>query len=267
MRKLMRLITTATHFRYGSNRQSPLNAARRHWITFIQYNSVKKMLNLLMILIQFVLKRPVVRGYPFILKLEPTSRCNLRCVGCIAHGTDFPIEEGDMSLPLFKKICDEMGDYLYKISLYITGEPLLNKQIYDMIAYATQKRIGTVISTNFHAFNEEKAERMIEAGLSHIIVCLDGMSQEVYGRYRNGGSVARVTKNLDILARKKKEKGSKLPFLEIQTVHTEHNEKELPQIREAAKRRWNAALPSVKTFGAISLRKKTGRASGSGLPP
>ena len=194
------------------------------------------MINLIMILKQFVLKRPVVRGYPFILKVEPTSRCNLRCAGCIAHGSDFPIEEGDMPLALFKRICDEMSDYVYKISLYITGEPLLNAQIYDMIAYATSKRIGTVISTNFHAFNEEKAEKMLEAGLSHLIVCLDGVTQETYGKYRIGGNVERVLKNLDILTRKKKERGCKLPFLEIQAIRHHENEEELPKIREVAKR-------------------------------
>lgn len=141
-----------------------------------------------------------------------------------------------MPLELFQKLCDEMGDYLYKISLYITGEPLLNNKIYDMIAYATKRRIGTVISTNFHAFNEEKAERMIAAGLSHIIVCLDGVSQEVYQKYRVGGKVDRVLKNLDILTRKKKEMGSRLPFIEIQAIRFEHNERELPQIQDIVKK-------------------------------
>jgi MoaA/NifB/PqqE/SkfB family radical SAM enzyme len=194
------------------------------------------MINLSMVLIQFLFRRPIVKGYPFILKVEPTSRCNLKCPGCIAHGTDFPIEEADMSFELFKKLCDETSDYLYKISLYITGEPLLNNQIYDMIAYATKKRIGTVISTNFHAFNEDRAERMISAGLSHIIVCLDGMSQEVYEKYRVGGKVNRVLKNLDILTRKKMEMESRLPFIEIQAIRNEYNEQELPQIQDLTRR-------------------------------
>ena len=235
MGKWVRSLPAVSRMPYGRNRQSPLTAARRHWITFLQYNTAKKMLNLSKVLLQFALKRPVVRGYPFILKVEPTSRCNLRCPGCIAHGTDFPIEEGDMSLALFRKICDELGDYLYKISLYITGEPLLSGQIYDMIAYATKKRIGTVISTNFHVFNEDKAERMIDSGLSHIVVCLDGVTQEVYGQYRVGGNVERVLRNLDILARKKRAKGTKFPFLEIQAIRTGLNESELPRIEEVAR--------------------------------
>lgn len=236
MLRVMRFLPAVSHLKYGLNRQSPINAARRHWITFLRLNSRKKMVNLIMILTQFVLRRPIVKGYPFILKVEPTSRCNLKCPGCIAHGTDFPIEEGDMSFDLFKKLCDEMGDYLYKISLYITGEPLLNNQIYDMIAYATKKRIGTVISTNFHAFNEDKAERMISSGLSHIIVCLDGVSQEVYEKYRVGGKVNRVLNNLDILTRKKKEMGSRLPYVEIQAIRNEYNEQELPQIQDLTRR-------------------------------
>lgn len=236
MLKAIRLLPAFTNLRYGLNRQSPLNAVRRHWITLLRYNSWKKMANLFMILAHFALRRPIVKGYPIILKVEPTSRCNLRCPGCIAHGTDFPIKEGDMSLELFQKLCDEIGNYLYKISLYITGEPLLNNRIYDMIAYATKKRIGTVISTNFHAFNEEKAEKMISVGLSHIIVCLDGVSQEVYEKYRVGGKLNLVLKNLDILARKKMEMRSRLPFVEIQAIRNEYNEEELPQIEEVARK-------------------------------
>lgn len=229
---VLRSLSKISQFKYGSKRQSPLNAALRHCVTFLQYNSLKKMVNLTMVLTQFYLKRPIVRGYPFILKVEPTTRCNLRCPGCIAHGTDFPIEDGDMPLELFKKLCDEMGEYLYKISLYITGEPLLNKQIYDMIEYATKKRIGTVISTNFHVFNEEKAEKMISAGLSHIIICIDGVSQKIYEKYRIGGKLDKVLKNIEILIRKKREMGSKQPFIEIQAVRNEYNGEELPLIRE-----------------------------------
>ena len=236
MLKARRLLPKIFHLRYGLNRQSPLSAAHRHWVTFLRYNSWRKMVNLILILTQFVLKRPVVKGYPFILKVEPTSRCNLKCPGCIAHGTDFPIEDGDMSLKLFQELCDELGDYLYKISLYITGEPLLNNQIYDMIGYATKKRIGKVISTNFHAFNEGKAEKMISSGLSHIIVCLDGVSQEVYGKYRLGGKVELVLKNLDILVEKKMKMRSRLPFIEIQAIRNGYNEKELPLIGELARK-------------------------------
>lgn len=236
MLKAMRLLPGVSDFKYGFNRQSPFTAIQRHWITFFDYNSWKKMANLTMVLTQFFLRRPIIKGYPFILKVEPTSRCNLKCPGCVAHGTDFPIEEGDMSLELFQELCDEMGGYLYKISLYITGEPLLNHQIYEMIAYATKKRIGTVISTNFHAFDEEKAERMISAGLSHIIVCLDGVSQEVYEKYRVGGKVRRVTRNLDILTKKKREMKSRLPFIEVQAVRNGYNEEELPLIQEVVRR-------------------------------
>ena len=227
-------ISAASDLHYGLNRQSPMNAVRRHWVTLFRYNSLKKMTNLLLVATQYFFKKTPVRGYPVMLKVEPTSRCNLRCPGCTAHGTDFPIEEGDMELSLFQKICDEFGDYLYKISLYITGEPLLNKQLIEMITYASSKNIGTVISTNFHAFNEDKAEQIIDAGLSHIIVCLDGVTQEVYGSYRVGGHVEQVKKNLEILTRKKKEKGSSLPFIEVQTVRNEFNQQEIPQIRALA---------------------------------
>jgi MoaA/NifB/PqqE/SkfB family radical SAM enzyme len=39
----------------------------------------------------------------------------------------------------YKKIIDEMGDYLLNVTLWNFGEPFLHKQISDMIDYAKKK--------------------------------------------------------------------------------------------------------------------------------
>jgi len=220
---------------YGTNRQSPLARIKRHWYTAARHATPRKVWNLALISAQYWMRRPVVKGWPVILKVEPTSRCNLACKGCAAHGMDFPLVIGDMKLETFQKLVDEVGPYLFKMSLYITGEPLINRNVYKMIRYATDHNIGTVISTNFHPFNEARAAEMIDSGLSHIVVCLDGSSQETYASYRVNGDVNLVLKNLEILKRAKEQAGTKLPFLEIQTVRLPQNQHEMPEIERIAR--------------------------------
>jgi len=220
---------------YGLNRQSMFDKVRRHWHTFLTYNTPKKMVNLIIVFLEGLFRRKVLIGKPPIIKVEPTVRCNLRCRGCI-HSMDFPLSNRDMPMDMFKKICDEMGDYLYKISLYIIGEPLLNRDIYDMIGYAANKRIGTVISSNFHAMDEKRAERLIKSGLSHLIIALDSLDQQIYEQIRIGGKVDRVLNNLEIFMKKREELKSRTPYVELQTIRNDLTRPEIPKIADLVKR-------------------------------
>lgn len=123
-------------------------------------------------------------------------------------------------------------DYILKSSLYMFGEPLLNKNIYTMIKAMTDRGIPTSISTNFHAFNENLADDMIDSGLTWMLACIDGATQESYEKYRVGGDLERVKRNLRILTDKKKAAGAKFPIVEVQSVIFDHNLGEQDQIRD-----------------------------------
>ena len=113
-------------------------------------------------------------------------------------------EKGMMSLDLFKRTIDEMGRYLVRLHLYNWGEPLLNKDVYEMIGYAHKHHIVTCVSTNFTVFSEAAAEKMIASGLDEIILSVDGASQETYEKYRIGGDFNKVVENIS-MPREKKE--------------------------------------------------------------
>lgn len=55
-----------------------------------------------------------------------------------------------MALDDFLHIIGAIERYAVRVSLYDEGEPLMNKDLYRMIAYATKKNISTLISTNFN---------------------------------------------------------------------------------------------------------------------
>ncbi len=175
-----------------------------------------------------------VRGGPSHLTVDVTNICNLRCPLC-PTGVNAPgREKGMMPLATFKKIIDQTRKYLISIDLFNWGEPLLNKDVYSMIAYAHAYDIVTSVSTNFQYFSEASAEKLLSSGLDILILSIDGASQESYGKYRVGGDFRKVTENISILARKKKERGVNHPYVCWQFLVMKHNEHEIEMARAMA---------------------------------
>ena len=211
-----------------------MSVARRHLFSFWRHNTLKKFLNLLRAEIMMHLRQVRIPSLPYMVKIEPTRLCNLKCPGCpsaLGHVNDVNL---NMPFSLYKKIVDELGDYLYKISLYGWGEPLLNKEIYDMISYANARNIAVVISSNLLALTEANAEKLIASGLEHLIVSIDGLSQETYEKYRVGGKVEKALENLQVLLKMRHEQHRKLPLVEWQFLLMRDNEHELVEARRLA---------------------------------
>jgi MoaA/NifB/PqqE/SkfB family radical SAM enzyme len=209
-----------------------MDMAKRHLFSFLRHNTLKKMANLVRAEWEIRKGRTVLKSKPYMIKIDPISFCNLSCPGCPSAFNARTGDNGKMDFELYRKIIDELKDYLYKVSLYAWGEPLLNKEIYKMIDYATQNNIGVVISSNMNVFSEQHAEEMINSGLEHLIVAIDGATQESYARYRIGGSLDKVIDNLRILNETKRRYNSKFPIVEMQFLLTRENHSEIPAIKE-----------------------------------
>ncbi len=183
-----------------------------------------------------LLRRPVVWGYPPILMIEPTNICNLKCPMCPAVVGKRVLKKGQLKLENFKKVLDEIGEYVIQLQLWNQGEPFLNKYFLEMIRYAKSKGVMTITSTNGHFIeSDEKAEEIIRSGLDQLILSMDGTNQETYEKYRIGGDYQRVIDNLGRLARAKQRLKSKRPLIELQFIVFKHNQDEIDAIIELAK--------------------------------
>ena len=131
----------------------------------------------------------------------------------------------------FKKIVDEMAPFLYEIDLNNWGEPFLNQEIIRMVEYAHKKRLKTSVNTNLNVpLSEKDAVDLINAGLDVLYISMDGISQKTYEKYRIGGNLAAVQKNIRLVAEKKKALGNKNPKIVWQFLVNKFNEHELPQL-------------------------------------
>ena len=120
-------------------------------------------------------KRPVVVW-------NITRRCNLKCVHCYAHAKDIPFDN-ELTTDQGKELIDDLAAFGSPVMLFSGGEPLVRKDLPQLAAYAVEKGMRAVISTNGTLITPKMARTLKEIGLSYVGISLDGM-KEINDRFR-----------------------------------------------------------------------------------
>lgn len=152
-----------------------------------------------------------VKSYPYYVGIDPASVCNLRCPTC-ATGVEYESARvGNkityrtrtrLSTELFDSLLEEMGDYLFLIMFYNWGEPLLNKNLPEMVRKASDRNIETDVHTNLSLrVSDQFLEDLLMAGLGQLGASLDGFTQNTYELYRRGGNLSLAMDNLERVVR------------------------------------------------------------------
>ena len=175
--------------------------------------------------------------YPSKISIESGNLCNLRCPLCPTGQQDKSAKKGFISFDVFKKVVDEIGQYLTVIRLYNWGEPMLNKDFLRMVHYAKERGINIKISTNLSMrMEDDQIEALVKAGLEKIYISCNGASSETYLKYHVGGDFDLVMDNMKRLVQKKRE----IPGCHTKLVwlfHVfKHNEHEIAAAKELAKK-------------------------------
>lgn len=195
-----------------------------------------------------------VRHLPTFVSVEPAAICQLRCPECPVGQANHQSTNQQsihnqsplLSLPLFEHILTEVAPTAHTMQFYFQGEPLLNRDLPVMIRRAHEAGLYTIVSTNAQALTKELAERLVEAGLSRIIVSIDGFSQESYEAYRQGGSLERALDGLRALSESKQALGARHLTIVLQVLRLRTNEHE-----------WAWIAQHYRKLGADRLEFKT----------
>jgi len=175
--------------------------------------------------------RQIVWGYPLILMVEPTNICNLKCPMCPSGNGTMKRPLGKLDFEHYKRLIDDIGDYILQVQLWNQGEPFINKNFLQFVTYASRKGIMTQTSTNGHYIrSDEDAEKLIRSGLDQLIFSMDGTNKESYQSYRVGGNFDLVLQTLGRITRVKERLRSKIPLVELQFIIFKHNQHEIDEI-------------------------------------
>ena len=188
-------------------------------------------------LVQFqerFLRNGYVVGYPFHLVLETGNRCNLRCPLCPTPYRESRVPTGRLSLENARRILDQFP-YVNHVNLSLWGEPLLNKDIFDIIRCTRSRDIEVLVQSNLNILSEETAERLVDSNLDILQISLDGASQESYEKYRVGGDFASVIRHINLIKDAQQRKGSHKPHIIWKMVVNRFNEHEIPIARNWAR--------------------------------
>ena len=127
-----------------------------------------------------------------------------------------------MSFETFKKIIDEGAKYglcAIKLNSGGRGEPMMNKLLPEMVAYAKTKGMMDVyFNTNATLLTSNTGIKLIQAGLDRFSISFEGTNAEVYEKYRVGASFERVLKNIKEFITLRDETNAEKPLVRIQTV-------------------------------------------------
>ncbi|HWR25894.1 MAG TPA: 12,18-didecarboxysiroheme deacetylase, partial [Methanosarcina sp.] len=105
-----------------------------------------------------------------------TRRCNLKCVHCYAQAKDIEFEN-ELSTDEGKALIDDLAKFGSPVILFSGGEPTLRKDLPELAAYAREKGMRAVISTNGTLINKDLAKKLKDVGLSYVGVSLDGIRE------------------------------------------------------------------------------------------
>jgi 12,18-didecarboxysiroheme deacetylase len=112
-------------------------------------------------------KRPVVVW-------NVTRACNLKCVHCYAHATGDATSD-ELSTDEGRRMIDDLAGFGVPVLLFSGGEPLVRKDLPELAAYAVEKGMRAVISTNGTLIGRETARTLKQIGLSYVGISLDGL--------------------------------------------------------------------------------------------
>ena len=206
---------------------------RRYLVNSLRHLTFKKIFNIAKIEFALATKKYCFKDfYPYLLFIDISNMCNLRCPLCKMGQRRMIQRKNVMNIENYMRIINPIKDYLLQIFLYNWGEPFLNKDIYQMIQFNTKQNIGTVVSSNLNIPIDGR--RLIKTGLEHLVISGDGVTQDIYEKYRQGGNIETVFNNVRDIVKAKREAHSHNPYIEWQCLVTKHNEVYLDEIKKAA---------------------------------
>ena len=178
--------------------------------------------------------REELRYGPVTVSIVATGRCTLSCDMCPTHSgrvpdsyihAQQPVE--DMSFERFREIIDRFSDAV-TVHIIGSGEPLLNKDFFRMVDYASGKKMtvktfsnGTMIRANI--------DRILNSGLDGITVSINGHNAEEFSRMTGmkPETYDGIYEAVGALVAEKKRRGSRVK-IKLSYIIDKHNYRFIP---------------------------------------
>jgi len=127
------------------------------------------------------------------------------------------------------------------------GEPLLRKDLFELISFANQRKINTCLTSNGTLINEQMAKNLFSSGISVVNISIEG-PEGIHDSLRGKGAFRKAITALEQLSKHKIE-------TTLATIVCRQNYKSLAYVMELA-HRYGVTTVKFQPFSEIFLIKK-----------
>jgi MoaA/NifB/PqqE/SkfB family radical SAM enzyme len=166
------------------------------------------------------------------VKWDFTTRCNLRCTHCSVGKRYFSGTVRELTLDEKLAVVDNLASGGVEAISFLGGEPLVD--VGDFLAVAARaslRGMKTTLVTNGLLLDDPAAARLLDAGVSQVVVSLEGARAETHEAVRGKGTFERVKRNVAGLAWHRAAHGAKVS-LKVNTVLSRENRGEIAGMLE-----------------------------------
>lgn len=173
---------------------------------------------------------------PYVISWNLTYRCNLACEHCYLDAGGKPRvhteafrDRSELSTEECFRVIDEILAFAPESLVILTGgEPLLRRDILEIVRYGHQRNLWMVVGTNGVLVTENLARVLKQEGVRGLSLSLDALDPEVHDRFRKvKGAWRNTVEGAGILSR------IELPFI-VQTTVNRENREEIEGIADFA---------------------------------
>ncbi|MBI1849565.1 MAG: radical SAM protein [Planctomycetes bacterium] len=169
---------------------------------------------------------------PTCIYFEVTNRCNLPCRTCLR--TFHTVEPAaDLSLAEIRRVADQVPS-LRRAVLQGIGEPLLNRELPEIVADLAGRGVSVVFNTNGTLLSPEWADRLIDGGLDELRVSLDAAHPETFEAIRGADLLPQIVERVRQFIARRRERGSSKPRVALWLIGLRANVAELPELVDIA---------------------------------
>ncbi|MAG50769.1 hypothetical protein CL621_03995 [archaeon] len=172
---------------------------------------------------------------PTTIELVPTDKCNFNCGSCWRQGISeedlekkYNMEIGDERLLKLVDEAHEIG--VLEFAFVGGGEPLCRDITYRLMKKIRKYGMEGDLVTNGSLLTEEMMETLVEVGWTRIKFSIDGSDEKLQDELRGIKCYKNILENIKTLNRLKKEKKKDFPKIGFNTVISNKNYKDLPNI-------------------------------------
>jgi len=170
---------------------------------------------------------PQLTPYPYMIEIEITTKCHLRCTICEhTYWQNEEYKKQDLSFAQFKNVLDQFPKLKY-INLTGEGSSFLNKDFIKMLELVKERNIYATVVESFTNITEEQLEALVKNKIGKVVLSLDGATKETYEKIRVGGKFEKVVENVKKLNTIRQKYNSPLPEFVFRFIFFKDNYQEL----------------------------------------